>query len=460
VALLFDTLNHPGVDVGDKLPSSLKWQYDKSKAIPHVVLGKQAPGGCWNDMEDSLLTLSHRDWLELPMLSYQELVKPVTGVTKHYNVRTTAGSVGQYYSSYVHKMELDSHFCSNVTVTSLESCDFKPENLTNGKEVDLKRKLNNNNFRLPQAKRLPEQSELDEAVGSCPGSPSSVSSNVSDTSDSFEDSGCCICPCKAYSAMSLSDTPNCDSCRYPWMLRGWCVSNSRHFKIFAKTIVLACGTNEKHNLLGVPGEHLSFVRHEFCLKDISQLSNHSKPVVVVGAGLSAADAILALLEKKIPVVHVFRKRATEVASSFTRLSPTIYPKYTRVFALITGKTVDGCYQIYPEHVIRSFNKNRMCQLEKLDDGSKMTLECSMVFVMTGGLADLKFISPKIPIRGVNPHDPLIHPTHNPLSVDPYSFTIDGVDNMYAIGSLVGDNFVRFVFGSALGVVNHLNKKYS
>ena len=32
--------------------------------------------------------------------------------------------------------------------------------------------------------------------------------------------------------------------------------------------------------------------------------------------------------------------------------------------------------------------------------------------------------------------------------------------MYVIGSLTGDNFVRFVLGSALGVANHLISKAS
>ena len=459
VALLFDTLNHPGVDVGDKLPSSLEWRYDPSKAIPHLVLGKQCPGGCWSNMEDSLLTLSHSDWLELPILSYQhwrKQVKLVNGVTNHCDIRTTAGNVGRYYFSYVQEMGLHSNFISNVTVTSLEHFDLKPENLTNGREVDLKRKLK---IKLPQAKRSPEQPESDEAVGSCPGSPNSVSSNISEVSESSEDSGCCGCPCKQYSALSISDSPKCDSRQYPWLLRGWCASQSNYFSIPAKTVVLACGTNDKRKVLGVPGEHLLFVKNEFSVKDIAQLSSHSKPVVVVGAGLSAADAILALLEKKILVVHVFRKKSTEVANLFTRLSPTVYPEYSRVFALMTGRTVDSCYHSYSEHVVKRFDKNKKCQLEKLDDGTMTTLGCSMVFLLIGGLADLNFISPKIPVRGVNPQDTLIHPSHNPLSVDPYSFAIDGVDNMYAIGSLVGDNFVRFVLGSALGVVNHLNKTY-
>lgn len=450
VALLFDTLNRPGVDVGDKLPSNLEWRYDPSKARSHVVLGKQSPGGCWSNMEDSLLTLSHCDWLELPILSYQHWKKqnhPVNGATN--NARTTAGSVGHYYSSYVKQMNLDSNFVSNVTVTSLEQFDNKRENLTNGREVDLKRKMN---FKSPQAKRLPEQPESDEAIGSCPASPNSVSSDVSENS---EDSGCCSCPCMEYLAMSLSDFPS--SCQCHWVLRGWCAEKSKHFKLFAKTVVLACGTNDRYNTLGVPGEQLFFVKNKFCSEDIIHLSSDSKPVMVVGAGLSAADTILALLKKKIPVVHVFRKKAAEVASAFPRLSPTLYPEYTHVFALMTGKTVDRYYHSYPEHVVKRFDTSKKCQLEKLGSASKTILECSMVFVMTGRLADLGFLSPKIPLRGVNPQDPLIHPTKNPLSVDPYSFAVDGVENLYAIGSLVGDNFVRFVLGSALGVVNHLNK---
>jgi len=463
VALLFDTLNHPGVDVGDKQQSSLVWRQNKTKSISHVVLGKGKPGGCWGKMEDSLLTLSRGEWLELPILSYDQWLakhKP----SSSQNIRAAAADISQYYSSYVEEMKLHSHFLSAGTIIDLKPFTSKETNGTT--VIGLKRKPS----LLPPgygAKRSTEKSESDETPPNSPtNSVSSNSSMESEVSRKSEDSGCC-CPCKEYASMAISSKPqwnkydttlnNKDSQRseYSWKLRGWCSKYSRCFNICAKTVVLACGTNDQPNMLRVSGEDLPFVKHYFSTTELAQLSSQSKPVVVIGSGLSAADAITVLLEKRVPVCHVFHKSEAEAASPFATLSLVAYPEYTRVFRLVSGKMADSCYRKYSKHVVNSFSEDGKCQISDVDKTVTQTLDCSMALVMIGSHADLNFISPEVPISGVDPTKKFIHPTSNPLSVDPYTFAVSKVDNMYAIGSLTGDNFVRFVLGSALGVANHL-----
>lgn len=73
VALLFDKLKHPDGDLAIDSPSCLTWKYDPLKEIDHVCIGKAAgPGGAWNDLDGSLLTISPSRWMELPDMSYAD----------------------------------------------------------------------------------------------------------------------------------------------------------------------------------------------------------------------------------------------------------------------------------------------------------------------------------------------------------------------------------------------------
>lgn len=53
-----------------------------------------------------------------------------------------------------------------------------------------------------------------------------------------------------------------------------------------------------------------------------------EPVLVVGAGLSAADAIIAVRGRNVPVIHVFRSKSPELNK---QLPENLYPEYHKVF---------------------------------------------------------------------------------------------------------------------------------
>lgn len=86
------------------------------------------------------------------------------------------------------------------------------------------------------------------------------------------------------------------------------------FLIGCKKIVLANGTSDLANRLGVRGENksLSWLKYELpslenAIKNVkSEEKVNSKPVLIVGAGLSAADAVIACRNSGIKVIHVFR----------------------------------------------------------------------------------------------------------------------------------------------------------
>jgi len=48
--------------------------------------------------------------------------------------------------------------------------------------------------------------------------------------------------------------------------------------------------------------------------------------------------------------------------------------------------------------------------------------------------------------------------HHPFKINPFSFEVQNIPSLYAIGSITGNNFVRFGVGGALGVVSSLLSK--
>jgi hypothetical protein len=60
------------------------------------------------------------------------------------------------------------------------------------------------------------------------------------------------------------------------------------------------------------------------------------PVLIVGAGLSAADAVIAARFRSLPILHVFRKKAAALGTGSTQLPENMYPEYHKVSA---GKVV-------------------------------------------------------------------------------------------------------------------------
>ena len=109
------------------------------------------------------------------------------------------------------------------------------------------------------------------------------------------------------------------------------------FCYLTSNVVMACG-QERPNTLDIPGENLPFVLHS--LKELEakiasgDLNPQSDPVIIVGAGLSAADAIIAATENKLNVLHIFRREAQDRNLIFKNLPPKLYPEYHQVHRMM------------------------------------------------------------------------------------------------------------------------------
>lgn len=407
VALLFDTLLHPEADFRFDYPSVLQWKLEKHNGIPHVVLGKGLPGGAWHMMEGSMLTISLNNWMELPGLKLKDWTN---GKWRNLmNDRATTEEVASYYKDYVKIMGLQKNFIDNTCVTSVSKIQ-QDQKCAKGK--------------------MPKSATID-----------------STTPQLF--------------------TPDNGLPPSLWEVRGYQrIGDGSHvpFCLYAENVVLATGTYDLPARLGVEGEDLPFVFHNVSAFELAvqscKVGQASDPVLVVGAGLTAADAVLCAHRHSVPVVHAFRKSVTDPALIFKQLPKKLYPEYHKVYHKMCKQgyinTSHSNYTSFPETRIVSFLPDMKCTLQPTS-GRNIVLSISMALVLIGTYPNLSFLKEHGKHLGLDPSKP-ISCKQNPIDINPYTFECTKEDNVFAMGPLIGDNFVRFLKGGALGITSCLVKR--
>ncbi|XP_061582670.1 oxidative stress-induced growth inhibitor 1-like [Cololabis saira] len=420
VAVLFDSLLLPDSDFGLDHTSPLEWRFEPERAVPHLVLGKGPPGGAWHAMEGSMLTLSLADWMELPGLKLKDWMRDKRRNVR--NDRATPAEIASYYQHYVSQMSLEQNFACWTTVTSVT--------------------------------RQP---------GSKEGSP----------------------PCWRVTGLQRREGEVLGD--------GSAVPEEEPFSVLARNVVLATGTHDIPARLGVDGESLPFVCHSFWELEAAisrgELDPLSEPVLVVGAGLTAADAVLAAHHLNTPVYHAFRRSVTDPGLIFNQLPKLLYPEYHKVHQMMiqqqhqpgsgpssappppsssssppSNPSSYPGYLSFPRHRVVAFQPNRKCVLES-DSGERTAVQVSKALVLIGAHPNLSFLEDNGRSLGISPDEPITC-RRNPIDVDPFTGRVeaaggpDGPDGpgLYAMGPLVGENFVRFLKGGALAIASDLSKR--
>lgn len=478
-----DTLLRPYTDVGGVYPSSLVWKYDPQKAIPHIIIGRGRPGGSWQYMEPNLKSLSLGSWLDLPLYSFsdwtveqqqKELNNQQSTDFDHMTKkdvktgRVLVGSVAEYYADYVVRMGLSENFVDNAEIDQVtyldktltpvhtEAADTSGCSSCSSPQSILDSPLKNIS-RSPQTSCVLSNNEWEHFTNIC-----SVIVDAEDYGIHCPDDVDCIRRRR--------------DCTLKWYLRGSQKSSGRggsngdgekNVCIFSKKLVLACGVSGRVRWLGVPGEESPFITHsipEFvehvniCRLNEGEGEVGALPpvVVVVGAGLSAADAVLSALGKGLKVIHVFHQNPNDQHLVFDRIPKRTYPGYGHLHGLMKGKVTDECYVCCSESRVCEFNEDEQSISTVNSAGLKVTwTNISLGGVFIGTDVELGFLPDNlVPQLATDVHAP-INVTHNPVDVNQISFVCEAVPSLYAIGSLTGDNFVRFGIGSALGAAQHI-----
>ncbi|XP_040185036.1 oxidative stress-induced growth inhibitor 1 [Rana temporaria] len=400
-ALLFDTLLRPDTDFLGDVESVLGWTLEPERAIPHLVLGRGPPGGAWNAIEGSMITLSRGDWMGLPDLSFKDWMRMKRRNLR--NDRSTAGDILNYYQYYVRNKRLQDNFVSGAVVTSIVKLNRREEN-------------------LPEKDNLWDRPEL--------------------TTDRPEDKSI-------------------------FQVSGFIENNSginQNFCVYAKNVVLATGTYDSPLRLGIQGEDLPFVSHQISALEeavkTKKVHQDSDPVLIIGAGLTAADAILLAHHYNIPVIHAFRRRVNDPALIFNQLPQVMYPEYHKVHQMMKEQSVfkGGPYEGYmslPEHHAVHFSDNKKC-IFRDKYGQCKAFNVSMTLILIGSNPNLAFL----PQNGKHlalDTEKSVSSKRNPLEIDPFTYECAQEKGLYAVGPLAGDYFVRFVQGGALSVASSVQK---
>ncbi|KAK2545697.1 Osgin1 [Columba livia] len=403
VALLFDTLERPDTDFGGTAESVLTWWHEPDRAIPHLVLGKSAPGGAWQSIEGSMVTLSRGEWMGLPDLLFKDWLKQKRRGLR--NNRATAEDIAQYYQHYVMKKGLQKNFRCGTVVTSVRK--VSAEGVSNHTQKDL------------------------QENGDSLWSFNEKSTEVFEVDGFFKN------------------------------VKG----DKKPFSVYAENVVLATGTYDSPTWLGVKGENLSYVHHKLSALEEAVKNNSigimSDPVLIVGAGLTAADAVLFAHHCNIPVLHAFRRRVSDPGLIFNQLPKMMYPEYHKVHQMMKEQSAAcaGPYERYvslPEHHVLSFSSDKKCVFQD-KNGCQKVYKISMALVLTGSNPSLSFL----PNNGIDlamDSDQPVNSKRNPIDVDPFTYECTQEKGLYALGPLAGDNFVRFVQGGALAAASSLLKK--
>ncbi|XP_031756603.1 oxidative stress-induced growth inhibitor 1 isoform X2 [Xenopus tropicalis] len=349
-------------------------------------------------IEGSMFTLSHREWMGLPDFPFKDWTR-----MKRRNVRndrSTAGDILNYYQYYVKKKNLEANFLSGTVVTSVEGID---EGAQNPFEKDI----------------LHRETEHSAHKGKL-----------------FRVSG---------------------------FLKDGCGSKQT-FSLYAENVVLATGTYDNPSWLGVQGEDLPFVFHQISALEEAIKMHHiqprSDPVLIIGAGLTAADAVLLAHHYNLPVIHAFRRRVSDPALIFNQLPQVMYPEYHKVHQMMKEQSVfeGGPYAGYislPEHHIVSFHCDKKCTFRD-KQGQRKVLSISMVLILIGSNPNLCFLPTNGTYLAMDTAQP-VNSKSNPMDIDPFTYECIQEKGLYALGPLAGDYFVRFVQGGALAAARSLLK---
>ncbi|MFH4973574.1 hypothetical protein AB6A40_000283 [Gnathostoma spinigerum] len=219
-----------------------------------------------------------------------------------------------------------------------------------------------------------------------------------------------------------------------WQVRG--VSDSGNtVMLTCHKLVLACGMNH-FRMLNVDGEiDVKNIVYDVVnlRRMISSFPRDQKiRVVVVGDGISAADAVLHCLNRRIPVVQISRRTEKQLRYvRLSRLSSSLYAEYAHVYRLMIGRATDRLYSLVTNaslaslsHGIITFNVGSIMKMESFD----------VLCIAIGRKSDLSMMD-------------------DVYKFEDYECISDR--SLFCVGSFAGDKLVRHIIGGCLYVARLL-----
>uniref|UniRef100_A0A7E4V9X4 Pyr_redox_2 domain-containing protein n=1 Tax=Panagrellus redivivus TaxID=6233 RepID=A0A7E4V9X4_PANRE len=220
-------------------------------------------------------------------------------------------------------------------------------------------------------------------------------------------------------------------------------SENKPYSMRCRQVILACGQSIQRHL-EVPGESLNtnivydVASMKKYLHSEQTFMNNTGRVVVVGDGISAADAITHCLNNNLPVVHVMRRSDAQLRSTMlSKLTPSVYPEYARAYKLMIGKEINKIYTRQTQSIITevSYSEATVSTPKGL---TKVPFD--LLVVCIGRQSELSFLPEKVEFNA--------------------DYRCFNDRHMFAVGSVAGDHFIRYLVGGCLQVGAALFKEHN
>ncbi len=145
---------------------------------------------------------------------------------------------------------------------------------------------------------------------------------------------------------------------------------------------------------------------------------------------------------------------------FKMLPKALYPEYQNVYSLMRQDTSHPCYTPLSEHVLVEILPSvKAAVFEDRRTGSRVCFKLSLLVVLIGSSPDLDFMEPELRRKlAVVKDDYVPIGRNNPVDIDLFTNEVVDAPGVYAMGPLVGDNFVRFLLGGALAITRDVIRK--
>ncbi|KAI8053005.1 hypothetical protein BDF22DRAFT_686585 [Syncephalis plumigaleata] len=422
LALLLDVLERPGADQGEQHASLLTWKR-VAHPIRHCVVGRTDPGGLWSHMaQDEQLALSVANQLALPGYTFTEWWQQYCDTSKYVihdddieMTRPTRSAIAHYYKKYVEHTGISDAIFTTTTSNIYHDVSALPYH----------------RYQIKGWRTLTTTTST---------STSSNSNNIS------------------LLACGMFDEPK--RLGVPGESAHWI----QHHSLVSHVQPSLPRSRELPDIVTLPlkatSTYATSMPSSFYYPDTSndkhqqQQLQQQLPYLVVGSGLSAADALHRLRHRGQRVLHVFLSDRTYRSRKRSHASPP----------LARGFTADT----YPEY---HATRRRMVRAQRTPTPSSSSSSVQDDMTWYEGLP--QFLRGRLAIssHSRNIHNPQQHSTSNsssnvpmiveygrPLRIDPWtSRVIDEQGNdthtgLYAIGAITGDTTVRFSLGASLGAL--------
>lgn len=469
VALLADQLLMPMKDAGRTSPSCLEMRHTAA-VVPHVVIGSAAAGGSWNAMPEATPTLSPAGWMELPGHSIARYLVDVEGLNGA-DIRATLDGrisrqvIARYYRYCTERLRdsgatFVNGLVTGITRTAPEHCadadagagtaeQAERDHAVAPRDAEIKR-LKADRRKADDADDEEEVGRLSKRIKALKVAPANTGAGAMQQQRQQRQPG------QRYTVTFTRTSGGPDA------------GGEGTRDVAASAVILATGTYDLPKRLGIPGEDRAFVAHRGPLLYEPVLD---KTLVVVGAGMSAADSVTAALAAGWAVVHVFRTgaRATKIGDKFGSPSD-MYDDYYKLFMRMGGAHGKGkgdvAYTAFPASTLAAVSGAGECTILSVGTGKATVVKADKVHVLIGAAPQLGFCdglgaeiynettARKSDVNGVAS----THPAY--VGVSPVDLSVAGdADELYAMGPLRGDNFVRFLVGDAWAVWQRLSLGY-